>query len=538
VRGAERAWRPARDLAAGSPATEMIPYFNTSGPCIPGQHHMLPPERRLVRAMELVEQGRFFTLRAGRQTGKTTSARWMVDHYNASGRYAALWVDIQAAREQPDPLRAFTAVLNKLDQWVGLDLPRVAPSPERSRWLEDPLTAVQRYLGDLAARVDRPLVVLFDEADGLVGEAMVSFLTQLRDGYIARDRSPFPHSVALIGMREVRDYALADQDRWAVSWLGTTSPFNITAETQTLAPFSADEVAELLEQHTAATGQRFEPEAAAKIHELSQGHPWLVNALADLMVREVPDRSVALTAAHVDAARETIILERRTHIDSLVARLREERVRRIIGPMLIGEQTAGDVLDDDFAYVVGLGLIALKGGRYEVANPIYREVIPRALTYLSQVQIAQEPAWYIGADGGLEMGKLLRAFQTFWREDGHLAAEGFHYREAGPHLMLMAFLQRVINAGGRVEREYGLGRGRLDLIIEWQKERHVVEVKLRRDTTSEARAAEQLAAYLDGLGLDEGYLVLFDLRQGPSWDERLYERELEVAGKRVVVLGC
>jgi AAA-like domain len=527
----------------------MVPYFNTSGPCVQGQHHMLPPERRLTRVMELVEQGRFFSLRAGRQTGKTTSARWLVDHYNAEGRYAALWVDLQTAREQPDPLRAFTTVLNKLDQWVGLELPELSPSPERERWLEDPLTAVQRYLGDLAARVERPLVLLLDEADGLVGETMVSFLTQLRDGYIARDRSPFPHSVALIGMREVRDYAVSSEQRREMSWLGTTSTFNITAETQTLAPFTAGEVTELLDQHTAATGQRFEAPCCAAVHELSQGHPWLVNALADQVVRDVRDRSVALTADHVDAARETIILERRTHIDSLLARLREERVRRIIAPMLTGAGLQADGLEDDLRYVQGLGLIRLEDGIWQVANPIYREVIPRALTFVMQTSIDQDPAWYVDADGGLDVAKLLRGFQAFWREDGHLAAEGFHYREAGPHLMLMAFLQRVVNSGGRVDREYGLGRGRLDLIVHWQGARQVIEIKLRRDTTTEAGAAEQLARYLDGLGLEEGWLVLFDLRkgplsdraparEGPRWEERLFERELEVEGKRVWVVGC
>lgn len=101
------------------------------------------------------------------------------------------------------------------------------------------------------------------------------------------------------------------------------------------------EVAALLLQHTDATGQRFEPEAIARVFELSQGHPWLVNALADQVVdRDVEDRAVPITAAHVEVAKETIILERRTHIDSLIARLREPRVLRILDPMLAGEQTA------------------------------------------------------------------------------------------------------------------------------------------------------------------------------------------------------
>jgi hypothetical protein len=170
------------------------------------------------------------------------------------------------------------------------------------------------------------------------------------------------------------------------------------------------------------------------------------------------------------------------HIDSLVARLREPRVARILEPMLAGDQTGTNVLDYDFAYVLGLGLIRFHQGRFEIANPIYREVIPRALTFIRQAQIPNEPAWYIRANGSLNIGKLLADFQVFWRKDGHLAAEGFSYREAGPHLMLMAFLQRIVNGGGRIEREYGLGRGALDLMVFWREERHAIELKIRRDT--------------------------------------------------------
>ena len=245
-----------------------------------------------------------------------------------------------------------------------------------------------------------------------------------------------------------------------------------------------------------------------------------------------------MTPAHVDAAKETIILERRSHVDSLVARLREDRVRRILAPMLTGGITEGDVLDDDFAYVVGLGLVRLAAGQWVIANPIYEEVIPRALTYVQQGQIAVEPAAFVRPDGSLDMAKLMAAWQVFWREDGHLAAEGFSYREAGPHLMLMAFLQRIINGGGKIVREYGLGRGALDLVVEWKGQRHAIEMKIRRDTTTEERALEQVAGYLDRLGLDEGWLVMFDLREGVSWGEKIAMREAAHRGKRVHVVGC
>jgi len=244
---------------------------------------MLPPERRLERVQQLIEERKYFTLHAGRQTGKTTSLMWLERHLNDSGRWRAVWVDLETAREQPDPAAALSTVLENIDSALCLEHPELArpDANEIKAALGNPATALLDYLRCLCRLDDRPLVLLFDEADGLVGPAMVSFLTQLRHGYIARSRTPFPSSVVLVGQRQVRDYALRQEDRRTLTWLGTTSPFNITAETTTLRPFTEAEVGELVGQHTAATGQRFAPEATARIYALGQGHPWLTNALAD-----------------------------------------------------------------------------------------------------------------------------------------------------------------------------------------------------------------------------------------------------------------
>jgi hypothetical protein len=136
--------------------------------------------------------------------------------------------------------------------------------------------------------------------------------------------------------------------------------------------------------------------------------------MADQIVnRDVEDRSVAVTPEHVEAAKETIIQTRRTHIDSLLARLREERVRRILEPMLAGSRVGHDVLNDDFAYVAALGLITRRSGVWEVANPIYREVIVRELTFVQQTQLRYETSWYVRPDGTLDMAKLMAAWQKF-----------------------------------------------------------------------------------------------------------------------------
>jgi hypothetical protein len=515
--------------------------FNTAGPCIAGEHYMLPPERRLGRVLELIEERKYFTLHAGRQTGKTTSLMWLGKHLNATGRWRALWIDIETAREEPEPAKALTTILGNIDRRLRRQHPDLARpgASEVEAALRDPSTALLEYLTRLAALDERPLVLLFDEADGLVGPAMVSFLTQLRQGYIDRSETPFPSSVVLVGQRQVRDYVLGAEDRKALSWLGTTSPFNITAEAATLGPFTEAEVAELLEQHTADTGQRFEPAASHRIWELGQGHPWLTSALAgEIVGRNVKDRAVLITADHVEAAKETIILERRSHVDSLISRLHERRVRSILEPMLAGASLPADPLHDDVGYVLGLGLVRIAGGELQIANPIYREVIPRALAWTQQISIHQPTEWYVRSDGALDLPRLMAAWQTFWRKDGHLAAEGFGYREAGPHLMLMAFLQRVVNGGGQITREYGLGRGALDLMISWKGTRHAIEVKLRRDTETELEAFDQIARYLDHAGLDAGWLVLFDLRKDVAWADKLFARAVAHAGKTIHVVGC
>ena len=154
------------------------------------------------------------------------------------------------------------------------------------------------------------------------------------------------------------------------------------------------------------------------------------------------------------------------------------------------------------------------------------------------MQIFLDRLWYLCEDGTLDMPKLMIAWQKFWRQDGHLAAAGLGYRESGPHLMLMAFLQRIVNGGGHIEREYALGRGALDLWVEFGGEQHVIEVKLRRDTQTEEEAYEQVLRYLDHLEMKEGWLVLFDLRKELSWADKLFIRDEQRDGKLIHVVGA
>ena len=168
-------------------------------------------------------------------------------------------------------------------------------------------------------------------------------------------------------------------------------------------------------------------------------------------------------------------------------------MRRVIEPVLSGDAGGADrASPDDVEYVRDLGLLAPSGAR-RIANPIYREVIPRELMYAEEDLIVHETEWYVKPDGDLDMDGLLGGFQEFFREHSEHWIERFQYKEAGPQLLLQAFLHRIVNAGGRIEREYALGRRRTDLLIVWPPgrfagaaepgtpaRRHVIECKILR----------------------------------------------------------
>jgi hypothetical protein len=344
--------------------------------------------------------------------------------------------------------------------------------------------------------------------------------------------------LALVGLRDVQDYKVMSGGS---NRLGTPSPFNIAVRSLTLRNFTADETRALLQQHTGETGQAFEPEASQLIFDLTQGQPWLVNALAKLAVEELaPDPASSITAGLIEQAKEILIERRQTHLRQLTDKLREERVRRVIEPILAGG-TLGDVPEDDLQYVIDLGLVKNGGlSGTVIANPIYQEILPRALTSITMASIPSlKPTW-LSADGSLNSDRLLDAFLDFWRQHGQPLLKSAPYHEIAPHLVMMAFLQKVVNGGGTLEREYAIGSDRMDLYLRYGAARMAFELKVWRDGRSDPlkQGLEQLDGYLSGLGLATGWLVIFDQRSGlPDISERTTtEPAVTPSGRRVVVI--
>ena len=524
-------------------------FFNTTGPIVAGEHYCISPLSRidLDDVLRLIDAKRYFVLHAPRQTGKTSVLLALCDRLNAGGEYRCVYANIEAGQAMRENVADATrAILGQfaLNARVMLGDEFLYGVLQEALERAGPGGAFAEALSLWAQADPRPLVLLIDEIDSLVGDTLVSILRQLRGGYHLRPRG-FPQSAILCGVRDVRDYRIRSPDGKALVTGG--SAFNIKAESLRLGDFSRDETTALLAQHTEETGQAFAPGAAVRIWTQSQGQPWLVNALAaEACFRDKRgrDRARAITEAGIIDAQEQLILRRETHLDQLADKLQEPRVQRVVEPLLSGGEADEEASTRDIAYARDLGLIA-RDVPVRMANPIYAEVVPRELTAYAQETLLQETAWYVDPGNNLNVVKLLEAFQSFFREHSEHWTRRFEYREAGPQLLLQAFLQRIVNGGGRIEREYGLGRGRVDLLILWpwgekapETRKYVVECKILRGGLEKTvrDGIAQTKGYMSRCAAGEGHLVVFDRGDG-DWANKIFHRVERKDGAPVHVWG-
>ena len=389
----------------------MSRWFNTAGPCKADIHYLLPTGDRLPSLMRLIAQQNYFVIHAPRQTGKTTAILSLAQTFSDHSPYTAVVVSVEVgAAFRHNPGEAELAILGAWWSAMAVRLPADRQPPPL---INAPAgQRIQANLRNWSTHSDRPLVVLLDEIDALQDETLISVLRQLRDGFPTRPDA-FPQSIGLIGLRDVRDYKV---DSGGSDRLNTASPFNVKAKSITLRNFNVQEVGELYRQHTQETGQILTDRAVELAFNLTQGQPWLVNALAKEIVEElVEDTTIAITPEHIEQAKEILIRRQDTHLDSLAERLREDRVKAILQPMLAGQEL-GNVPNDDIQFVLDLGLCHMDPlGGIAIANPIYREVLPRVLTVTPSASLPQIMPTWLTPEGTLNSDALLLAFLSFWR---------------------------------------------------------------------------------------------------------------------------
>jgi hypothetical protein len=100
-------------------------------------------------------------------------------------------------------------------------------------------------------------------------------------------------------------------------------------------------------------------------------------------VEEITRRDVTrpITADMVLDAKEILIQARTTHLDALAERLKQPQVKRVIQSIFTGDtESIFGIGEPGTDLCLDLGLITYtSAGGFQIANPLYREILPRAL---------------------------------------------------------------------------------------------------------------------------------------------------------------
>ncbi|MDR1872585.1 MAG: AAA-like domain-containing protein [Deltaproteobacteria bacterium] len=564
-----------------------IKKFNTAGPCVPSKHYMLPVLSRVTNVDDMIEGEFYFILHAPRQSGKTTYLQFLTNKINAEKRmyaFACSVANLKTITDRDVAMNELAGQINRALKISGVKKLKDLAFSDDAIPQSVSTVKISNFLNYLSVNLDKDLVVFFDEADCLEPSPLITFLAQIRDGYNDRDRGPdskFPKSLALVGLRDIRDRLIHVRPDEASK--GLASPFNIKKKALTLPNFKEEEIASLYRQHTDASGQIFEDFAVTRAWRWTKGQPWLVNALAYEAVVEIlkNDYSKTITGSHIDEAAEILIKRRDAHIDSLLERLKEPRVIRVMDSVFAG--TLGKVVknDDDKKYCQDLGLVTLdEEGKLRPANAIYSEVMPRLLTDQIQSALDDDIAKIKWNDGQkIFMSNLLKEFQNFWRKNAFtfllrinntdlhtqaviknkleslpLAYEisatdslsfigrvkeaiALQYDEAAYSLLLFAFLQKVLNGGASVHCQFAQGRGSVDLGVIFKGHEYLVECKLLGRKPLEI-SLERLKKYLIASGEKEGWLVIFDRDRNKNWKEKITWKTTKFKSFTIHIVGC
>ena len=499
--------------------------FGTQGPVHPDRNYIVSRTAEINDFIGRIEDGRYIVVFAPRQTGKTTFFRWSLDKITSQDNsYVTIRLDFQVMRD------ASTTEFYKRLQYMmhkeidrsfqknGLNHKKEIIEFIKNIQLKDSFSLVTFFQGLSDILINTKLVIIIDEFDGIPTEVVSDFLYALRHIYLS-DEPRCPHSVGIVGVKNI---AQLNFDR-------SISPFNVQDEFY-LPNFSLEQVQDLLQQYTDEIRQSFDPIVVESIHKQTDGQPFLVNRLAQILTEELDiPKTETISIEHFLQAHTQLLHESNTNIEHLTTNVRRNpKFESILMKVTASEDSVPFNLRDELISELSTYGVIRKDtdGMCEIANPIYLYTILQTfkptVNGLEQQYLPEDTnngfLDYLNSDGHIQMGRLLDNFRDFIARAGYkiLEVPDTPQESVGRHLLLSYLEQFVKLVGGFMHIEVQTGRGRLDLLITHNQRKYIVETKVWRGKTRYDAGKRQLASYLNTEGATEGYYVVFDHRTNPD----------------------
>ena len=474
--------------------------FCTEGPVEPEHNYFVSREAMLKQGLAKVDEWRYFTLFAPRQSGKSTYFQFLCETIRRNrSEILPLWLSFEAfgRAEEAFFLELFIQKISMRLRQYGLALdPNLKPGR---------MASLSDFFYRLALTMEKEIVLVVDEIEGLKDiETLNAFLHSIRDIYHDR-RQVGLRSVVLVGVSNITGIL---QD--------TASPFNI-ADQIDIPYFTFDETRDLLEQHIQATGQVFLPEVIRQIYDNTAGQPGLVNALARDLVEKrcpgYPEIGVGPFYRTLDAFMRLYVNK---NISNVVNKARQ--YSEIMKQILFDGPVPFTADDPALSFLHVNGVIDDHDGMCTITVPIYKKRLYQSfkppMNGNSEMRYFKDPfvdeGVFLNSEGFLDMSRLLDRYARYVSERGNVIFSGEKYREGVYHYSLDAFLASYVSVfGGNIFPEVPEGGGRVDLLVLQGQKRWIVEVKRFMNRRGVEQAKHQLAIYVNRSGMNEGYLMVF-----------------------------
>lgn len=490
--------------------------FNTTGPCNPTLHYTVMREALIEVGREKVNKGRFFTLFAPRQSGKTTYFQLLLKQLNQEG-YTAVWVSFESMKTLSREwfYKALTSALK-----------RALPDHTQTLNLTNQVQLLE-FFNQLKSHIPT-LVIIIDEFEGIPDEVLGEMMHTFREIYHQKENYAL-HALGLVGISTVADLVV-----------GPASPFNIADELE-ITYFTLAETTELINQYITETGQPFDDAVIQAIYANTQGQPGLVCALCNhLVTKRVLDKSQPIMLEHFYQTL-TFFMTQRAHLNimNIVQKARQKRafmLKLLFQPVPI----PFSIYEPDMAWLEANGVIDEVNGYVDVAVPLYKKVLISAFRPLINGEAQQYVTsardvlgdYLVDGGAGLNINALLQAYRAYVQRRGFQAFDTENLREGAWHYSLDSFLNFFIEQlGGQTYIEIPSGRGRIDILIRYQEQSYIIETKIYGQITNFKQGKAQLAEYLKTEGLAEGYYVVFS--NVHTEQDTLYTIET-ISGKQII----
>jgi len=460
----------------------------------------------------MVDRGRYFSMFAPRQSGKTTFLEGIRAELHKDKTYVAIILSFQKYKSLDIP-RFYSLLEEKFHRQLITRLEEVQCEKTETvkQFLDGFHLSDHVSFSQLFEELNRiiqfkKIVVFIDEFDGIPPGDLANFLYALRDLYLEYKgvKQKALYSVGLIGIRNITKLVV-----------GGVSPFNIADHVE-LPPFSLNNVRELYAQYTEETNQPFTEDAVKKVYEETSGQPWLVNRLGTILTVNVkPKTAEPIDEKDVEKAIQLLLTEKNDHFDNLYekAKLYKETFVEIVFDH-IGYYPD----DEDQSWLEQYGLIKNKDGHAVVANNIYStryiKTFFREAKALQEISIVE----YTLPGNRLDIERILVNFNQYIAQIGVRAfyQEDKPYEKTGQFL-LTAWLYPFSKEGeGELRYEVLSGLGRMDILLTFKGRKYIIETKVNRydDITVilEEGITQVSGKYLASEGASVGYLVIFDTR--------------------------